>query len=57
MLGLHKQLATAKSVAQKAIMQRQIDAIDAQIDRLAYDLYPSADGTAEGIALVEGARG
>jgi len=31
MLGLHKQLAAAKSVAQKAIMQRQIEATDAEI--------------------------
>jgi hypothetical protein len=33
MLALHKQLATAKSAAQKAIIQRQIDATDAEIDR------------------------
>ena len=51
MLGLYKQLAAAKSVAQKAIMQRQIDATDAEIDRLVYDLYGL---TAEEIALVEG---
>ena len=51
MLGLHKQLAVAKSEAQKAIMQRQIDATDAEIDRLVYDLYGL---TAEEIALVEG---
>jgi hypothetical protein len=42
------------SAAQKAIMQRQIGATDAEIGRLVYDLYPSADGTAEEIALVEG---
>ena len=47
-------LAAAKSAAQKAIIQRQIDATDAEIDRLVYDLYPSPDGTAEEIALVEG---
>jgi adenine-specific DNA-methyltransferase len=39
MLRLHKQLAAAKSAAQKAIMQRQIDATDAEIDNLVYDLY------------------
>jgi type I restriction-modification system DNA methylase subunit len=39
MLGLHKQLTAAKSAAHKAIMQRQIDATDAEIDRLVYDLY------------------
>jgi hypothetical protein len=51
MLGVHKQLATAKSAAQKAIVQRQIDATDAEIDRLVYDLYGLS---AEEIALVEG---
>ena len=54
MLRLHKQLAAAKSAAQKAILQRQIDATDAEIDRLVYDLYGL---TAEEIALVEGASG
>ena len=43
MLELHKQLATAKSAAQKAIMQRQIDATDAQIDSLVYELYGITD--------------
>jgi len=47
---LHRQLAIAKSAAQKAILQRQIDATDAEIDRLVYDLYGL---TAEEIALVE----
>jgi hypothetical protein len=50
MLRLHKQFTTAKSVAQKAMTQRQIDATDAEIDRLVYDLYGL---TAEEIALVE----
>ena len=50
MLGLHKQLAAAKSEAQKAVIERQIDATDAEIDRLVYDLYGL---TAEEIALVE----
>lgn len=50
MLALHEQLTTAKSAAQKAIMQRQIDATDAEIDRLVYDLYGL---TAEEIALIE----
>jgi type I restriction-modification system DNA methylase subunit len=53
MLGLRKQRAAAKSAAQKAITQRQIDATDAEIDRLVYDLYGL---TAEEIALVEGER-
>jgi hypothetical protein len=51
MLRLQSQLSTAMSAAQKAIIQRQIDATDAEIDRLVYDLYGL---TAEEIALVEG---
>ena len=51
MLGLHQQLATAKSAARKTVLQRQIDATDAEIDRLVYDLYGL---TPEEIALVEG---
>ena len=50
MLALHKQLAAAKSEARKTIIQRQIDATDAEIDRLVYDLYGL---TAEEIAIVE----
>lgn len=52
MLGLRKQLAAASSEAQRGILQRQIDATDAEIDRLVYELYGL---TAEEIALVEGA--
>jgi hypothetical protein len=50
MLSLHKQRATAKSAAQRGMVQRQIDATGAEIDRLVYDLYGL---TAEEIALVE----
>jgi len=50
MLALHKQLAAAKSAARETIMQRQIDATDAAIDRLVYDLYGL---TPNEIALVE----
>ncbi len=49
-------LAAANSAAQKAIIQRQIEAIPprgTEIDRLVNDLYPSAGGTAEEIAVVE----
>jgi hypothetical protein len=53
MIALHKQLAAANSAAQGAILQRQIVATDAEIDRLVYDLYGL---TTEEIALVEGAR-
>ncbi len=52
MLRFHKQLAAAKSAAQKAILQRQIDTADAEIDRLVYELYGL---TAKEIALLEGA--
>ena len=38
-LSLNKQLAATKSAAQKAILQRQIDATDAEIDDLVYKLY------------------
>ena len=50
MQTLHRQLAAATSEAQKTIVQRQIDATNAEIDRLVYDLYGL---TAEEIAIVE----
>ena len=50
MLGLHKQLAAAKSAAQKGIMQRQIEATDRQIDQLVYELYGLTD---QEITLIE----
>jgi hypothetical protein len=50
-LGLHKQLSTAKSAAQKGILQRQIEATDRQIDQLVYQLYGL---TADEVALIEG---
>jgi flagellin-like hook-associated protein FlgL len=53
MLALHKQLASAKSQAQRAAIQRQIEATDAEIDRLVYGLYGL---TKEEIAIVEGAK-
>ena len=51
-LELHQQRAVAKSEAQKDIIQRQIDATDAEIDRLVYNLYAL---TPEEIAIVEAA--
>jgi hypothetical protein len=39
MLALHKQLAEAKAAHGKTNIQRQIDATDAQIDKLVYQLY------------------
>ena len=50
MLAMHKQLASAKGEAQRGAIQRQIDATDAEIDRLVYDLYGL---TKEEIAIVE----
>jgi len=43
MIALHKQLSEAKSSAQKEIIQRQINATDAEIDRLVYELYGLTD--------------
>jgi hypothetical protein len=52
MLDLHKQLAEAKTAHGKTNIQRQIDATDAQIDKLVYELYDLSD---EQIKIVEGA--
>jgi hypothetical protein len=52
MLSLSKDFVAARSLAQKDIIQRQIDATDREIDRLVYDIYGL---TADEIALVEGA--
>jgi len=43
MLGLHKQLASAKTSDDETRLQRQIDATDQQIDRLVYELYGLTD--------------
>ncbi|MDT8391632.1 MAG: Eco57I restriction-modification methylase domain-containing protein [Lentisphaeria bacterium] len=50
MLELNKQLQAAKTAHDKTVLQRQIDATDAQIDRLVYELY---DLTDEEINIVE----
>ena len=52
MLALHQQLAAAKTPQDTTLLQRQIDAIDRQIDQLVYQLYGLTD---DEIALVEGA--
>ena len=39
MLDLHRHLAAAKTAHDKAVLQRQIDATDGQIDRLVYEQY------------------
>lgn len=52
MLELHTQLAVAKTVHAKTTIQRQIDATDAQIDKLVYELYGLS---ADEIKIVAGA--
>jgi hypothetical protein len=52
MLELHNQLAVAKTDYAKTNLQRQIDATDAQIDKLVYELYSLTD---EEIKIVEAA--
>jgi uncharacterized coiled-coil protein SlyX len=51
MLDLNKQLAEAKIPQTKAVLQRQIEATDRQIDQLVYELY---ELTEEEIRIVEG---
>jgi hypothetical protein len=51
MLALHRQLAAVRTPHEKTALQRQIDATDAQIDRLIYDLYGL---TEDEIRIVEG---
>lgn len=52
MLGLHRQLAAAKTAPEQTMLQRQIAATDSQIDRLVYELYGL---TEEEIRIVESA--
>jgi hypothetical protein len=51
MLALHKQLGSAKTEHEKTALQRQIDAMDKQIDQLVYELYGLRE---EEIKIVEG---
>ncbi|MBE3145066.1 MAG: N-6 DNA methylase, partial [Planctomycetes bacterium] len=51
MLALHKQAAAARLPQEKEMIQRQMQATDAQIDRLVYELY---ELTEEEIKIVEG---
>jgi hypothetical protein len=52
MLDLHRRLPAAETPQARSLLERQIAATDAQIDKLVYRLY---DLTPEEIALVEGA--
>jgi len=51
MLALHQQLPSAKTAADRDLIQRQIDATDRSIDALVYELYGL---TKEEIKIVEG---
>jgi Eco57I restriction-modification methylase/TaqI-like C-terminal specificity domain/N-6 DNA Methylase len=51
MMDLNDRFTVVNSQEKKAVIQRQINATDAEIDRLVYDLYGL---TADEIALVEG---
>ncbi len=51
MLDLHQQLAAARLPDDTTRLQRQIDAVDKQIDALVYELYGLTD---EEIKIVEG---
>jgi hypothetical protein len=50
MQAMHKQLASAKGDSQRGAIQRQIEATDAEIDRMVYELYGL---TKEEIAILE----
>ena len=52
MLELHKQLAAARTAHGTINLHRQIDATDAQIDKLVYELYGLTD---DEIKIVEAA--
>ncbi|MBI3945123.1 MAG: Eco57I restriction-modification methylase domain-containing protein [Armatimonadetes bacterium] len=54
MLDLHRQLPAAPTAHEKAVVQREIDATDRQIDRLVYNLY---ELTEEEIRIVDAATG
>jgi len=51
MLDLNKRLQDAKLEHEKTLLQRQVEATDAAIDALVYELYGL---TEEEIAIVEG---
>jgi hypothetical protein len=53
MLALHRQRAAARTPTEQTMLDRQIAATDAQIDRLVYALYGLTEAE---IALVDGAR-
>jgi hypothetical protein len=50
LLTLHQQLSAAQTPHERTLLQRQIEAMDGQIDRLVYELYGL---TEEEIRMVE----
>jgi hypothetical protein len=54
MLDLNKKLQDARLEQEKTMLSRQIEATDAAIDKLVYELYGL---TKEEIAIVEGKKG
>jgi hypothetical protein len=52
MLALHQRLRAAQTAADRELLQRQIDATDAEIDALVYELYGVSQ---EEIEIVKGA--
>ena len=51
MLGLHEQLGRVKTPNERVRLERQIEAVDGQIDELVYELYGL---TEEEVRVVEG---
>jgi type I restriction-modification system DNA methylase subunit len=51
LLDLHKRLGAARTPDEKTLVQRQIDAADAEIDRIVYQLYGLSE---DEIKIVEG---
>jgi hypothetical protein len=51
MLGLHEQLGRVKTPNERAMLERQIEAVDGQIDGLVYELYGLSE---EEVRVVEG---
>ena len=53
MLSLHKRLHEVRTEHDKKLLRRQIQATDAEIDRLVYELYELTEAE---IKIVEGKR-
>jgi hypothetical protein len=51
MTGLHEQLGSAKTPNERTMLERQVEAVDGQIDGLVYELYGLSE---EEVRVVEG---